>query len=193
MVKSLVAFCNLFLFLLLYITQYLSNCVAFEKQPAFLLDLFCGFSTSGHPDGCTVSWRSLAHHFTTRWSVLSFLIKKSAFLDSHQLHSALCNSFQAPHISVHAASWHISNLIRSEPPAKPLTLTSFYMHNWSWSTAAKIPCTDNCSCLGLKSSPTQMGRDIRKCLAVMWHCVCWWEFLAVARSLSCESFWGYPH
>lgn len=33
-------------------SKYLSNCVTFEKQPAFLLDMFCGFSTSGHPDGC---------------------------------------------------------------------------------------------------------------------------------------------
>lgn len=58
--------------------------------------------------------------------MLSFLIKKWACLDSHQLHSAVCSSLQAPDITVHAAPWHVPNLIRSEPPAKPLTLASLH-------------------------------------------------------------------
>lgn len=91
--------------------------------------------------------------------MLSSLIKKSAFLDTHQLHSAFFTP-GSPDICTHAASWHVSYLIRSEPPARPLTLTSFYTHNRFWSAAAKSLGADSCSCLALTSSPAQLGRGI---------------------------------
>lgn len=93
--------------------------------------------------------------------MLSFLIKKSAFLDSHQLHSAFFSSLRAPLTSVHMQHPDTFQLWSDlNHQLGPWHLPAFTHTPDFEAWAAKSPYADSCSGLALTSSPTQPGRSI---------------------------------